>query len=174
MWWFIWPVSVSREAYIFLCSIAGGALIAFVYDIFRIKRKAVKTRNIVIQIEDVIFWAISTAIMLVMLYYGNDGEIRGYIFIGTITGVILYVSLLSKIIMRVSLTIINIAIRIFQIALAIASYPFRLLHKAVSIPMGFIINSFRKGLKTIGRAGKNKLSKSAVWRRMFRNIRKNI
>jgi len=65
-------------------------IIAFIYDAFRIKRRAVKTSALVTYIEDIIYWIIVSIIMFAVVYYSNEGEIRGYLFLGTILGAVLY------------------------------------------------------------------------------------
>lgn len=108
--------SVSSQAMIFLCTVAGGGAIALVYDLFRIMRKAVKTGTLVTYAQDLLFWLIVSIIMFLTIYYSNDGELRAYLFIGACIGVILYALLLSRIIMASSLFIIRIVF-----------YPFRLI-----------------------------------------------
>lgn len=168
------PISVSNQAYVFLCSVLGGILIAFVYDAFRIKRKVVKTGTVFIQLEDFAYWLIVAIIMFGIVYYSNEGEIRGYIFLGTILGVVLYILLLSRIIMGTALFLLRLIYKILKTVWMIVSYPIKLLIRIIAIPARFIAKMAGKGLKSIRRAGRNRLSRVAIWRRVFRNIRKKI
>jgi len=45
-------VSVSNQAYVFLNCVLGGMIVAFVYDIFRVRRKAIKSSNLIVYFED--------------------------------------------------------------------------------------------------------------------------
>jgi spore cortex biosynthesis protein YabQ len=164
------PVSVSNQAYIFLCSVLGGMLIAFLYDVFRIKRKAVKTSSFIVYIEDLIYWIIVALVMFGVVYYSNQGEVRGYIFIGTAIGVILYLLLLSKLVMRASLFVLRIVFKVLRTVWLILTYPIRVVFKVLKIPGTLML----KGLKKVKRAGKSRLSGVRIWRRLFRNIRKKI
>ena len=59
-----------------------GVLISIIFDIFRIFRKLFKTSDIITNIEDIIFWIITSTIFLIAIFYFNNGEFRGFIFIG--------------------------------------------------------------------------------------------
>lgn len=167
-------VSVSSQAYAFLCSVAGGLAIALLYDIFRIKRKAVKTGNIIIYAEDILYWLLAAVVMFAVLYYSNEGELRSYLFIGTLLGVIFYALLLSKYVMKSSMFIINILRKIAKVAWYIVSYPFRLLFGFLAVPVRFSRRLAGKSLQGIRKAGRNRLAGVAIWRRAFKNIRKKI
>lgn len=108
--------SISSQAYVFLCTVISGALIAMFYDLFRIFRKAVRTSNFVTYAEDLLYWLIVTFIMLLTIYCSNDGELRAYLFIGAFIGVVLYALLLSRIVMASSLLIIRITTWPFKLA----------------------------------------------------------
>lgn len=168
------PISVSGQAQVFLYSVMGGILIAFIYDVFRIKRKAIKTSSIVIYLEDFIYWIIVAVVMFALVYYSNEGEIRGYIFIGTVLGVILYALMFSKIIMKSSLFIIGIICKVFKAVWMVITYPFRIIFKILGIPAGFFLKAFKKAFRGAKRIGRSNLSRVTVWKKMFRNIRKKI
>ena len=59
-------------------------LIAFIFDLFRIKRKAVETGNLLTYIEDLLYWIIAALVMFAVVYLANEGELRGYIFLGVV------------------------------------------------------------------------------------------
>jgi len=126
------PVSVSNQIYVFLCSVAGGMLIAFIFDLFRIKRRTIKTSNIVTYIEDFIFWIFAALVMLLLVYYSNEGEPRGFIFIGIFLGAILYMLSLSKIIMKSVLAIIKVVCNVFKFLFNVLVYPVRIAVKIAS------------------------------------------
>ncbi|HEX2946917.1 MAG TPA: spore cortex biosynthesis protein YabQ [Clostridia bacterium] len=169
---------VSRQAYVFLCTVAGGMAIALVYDIFRIIRKAVRTGSLLTYAEDIVYWVISAAIMLFTIYYSNEGEIRGFLFVGTIIGVVLYSSLFSKIVMESSLFIINMTIKIVKAVMFVILYPFRLVLKILAAPVRklavFIADSLRKAgySSTAGNGGKKRFRKIRLVRKFVRRVLK--
>lgn len=168
------PISVSTQAYVFLCSVIGGILIAFVYDLFRIKRKAMKTANLFVYLEDLLYWVVVAVIIFAVVYYSNEGEIRGYVFIGTVLGIILYALLLSKPIMGAALFILHILSVILKFLWKIFSFPFRVLFKLAAIPARSSTRFAGKAVVGVRRIAKNRLSKAALWTRVLRNIRKKI
>lgn len=168
------PISVSNQAYIFLCSVIGGMIIAFIYDAFRIKRKAVKTRNLMIHIEDFVYWMLVAVVMFTVVYYSNEGEIRGYIFIGTVIGVILYIMLLSKIITESSLFIIKVVSSILKFVWRVVTWPFMISYRILRVPVRFVLKISGKAARKVKGAGKVRLAKAAIWRKIFKNFRKKI
>jgi spore cortex biosynthesis protein YabQ len=157
-----------------LYSVIGGMAIAFVYDVFRIKRKTINTSTFIIYIEDFLYWIIVAIIMFLVVYFGNEGEIRGYIFIGAIIGAVLYILLFSRIIMKIFLTIINIIIIVLKTVWKVLSYPFKIIFKILGIPARFFLKQLRKLFRRTRRIGKNSVAKAALWKRIFRNTIKKI
>ena len=115
-----------NELYIFLLYILTGISIGILFDIFRILRKSFKTIDFITYIQDFLFWILSGIILLYSIFSFNNGELRGYIFIGVIIGVILYMLIFSKYFVKISVTIINI------------------LKKIIYTPTKFIINVAKK------------------------------
>lgn len=167
-------VSVSAQAFTFLCSVLGGVAIAVIYDIFRITRKAFKTGSVVTYIEDLVFWLLVAVVMFTMVYYSNEGELRGYLFLGTLLGVVFYALLLSKPVMDSSMFIINILRKIFKAVYFTVSYPFKLLFRLLAVPLRISRRLAGKSLQGIRKTGRNRLAGAAIWRRAFKNMRKKI
>ena len=165
---------VSNQAYIFLCSVIGGALIGFIYDVFRIKRKAIRTNSIALYIEDFIYWIIVSLVMFGMVYYSNDGEIRGFTFLGTAIGVVLYILLLSKYVIMVSLAAIRIVYRVLRVIWKVVAFPFKIVFRILRIPAGFLLNNMKRTCRKTRSIGRNQMSKAIIWGRIFKNIRKKI
>lgn len=168
------PTSISNQAHIFLWAVAGGMAIGFVYDLFRIKRKAVKTGALFTYLEDFLYWVIVALIMLSVVYLSNDGEIRGYIFLGTVIGVILYTLLLSRIVIKLSIGAIKLLWRVLSTIWKIVIYPIKIILKILAVPGRFLSKKARAAFRKVKRSGKLTLSKAAIWRRIFRNARKKI
>ena len=115
-----------NEIYIFLLFILTGMSIGILFDIFRILRKSFQTIDFITYIQDFLFWLLAGAILLYSIFSFNNGELRGYIFIGVILGIILYMLILSKYFVKISVAIINI------------------LKKIIYTPIKFIINFIKK------------------------------
>lgn len=107
------------QVYNFFIFIVLGMIIAFVFDVFRILRKAFKTNNIITYIEDILFWIISGFLIIVSIFTFNNGEIRFYLFIGILLGILIYILLLTKLINTVLLNLLKPIKKVIQIILSI-------------------------------------------------------
>lgn len=96
-----------NQLYTLLYFILTGAIIGILFDIFRILRKSFKTSDIITYIHDFLFWILTGAILLFSIFTFNNGELRGYIFIGIIFGIIIYLLLFSKYFIKILVSIIS-------------------------------------------------------------------
>lgn len=167
-------ISINNQVIVFLYSVLGGIVIAFTYDVFRIKRKKIKTRTYVTYIEDLVYWIIVAIIMFSSVYISNDGEIRGYIFLGTLIGLIFYILVLSKIVVTFIMALLQVLTKIFVTFWKIVTLPFHIIFKILRVPMGFLFGVTKKSFKKARRVSKVKLSILVVRRRIFKNSRKKI
>lgn len=147
-------IFIVNQVYIFFYAILGGAILALLYDVLRIKRRAIKTNVIIVNLEDIFYWIVAAMFLFMTVYKSNSGEMRGYIFLGNVIGVILYETLLSKIIINSSVMIINLIKRILLFIYKILSFPFKLIYKILKVPIHFILRCFFKLLKIFLNKGK--------------------
>lgn len=98
---------VTNQAYLFLIFSFTGIFIAILFDIFRIKRKVFKTSNFMTYIEDFTFWILTTTIILFVIWFFNNGEIRFFMLLGLLIGIIIYILLLSDIFTKFGYIILN-------------------------------------------------------------------
>ena len=114
------------QAYLFLVFSLTGVAIGILFDFFRILRRTIKTNNIITYIEDILFWILTGLLLLFNIWFFNNGEIRVYMFLGIILGVLIYMSTLSNILIKVFSKILQTII------------------KVLGIPFKTIISIFRK------------------------------
>lgn len=167
-------MSVGGQAYIFLWSIIGGMAISFLYDTFRIKRKVVNTNIKLIYVEDILYWVIAAFVLFLTVYYSNDGELRGFIFVAILIGVGIYALVFSKLVILCSLWVLKFIHKVLKTLWAIVSFPFRIIIKGLAVPTRFIMIITIKASKRSKTITKNRIAKSRIWVRMLRNIRKKI
>lgn len=110
---------IENQFFLFLIFIVNGILIGILFDFFRILRKSFKTNDFFTYLEDIIFWIITGIILLYSIFTFNNGEIRFFMFIGVLIGIILYILSISSFIIKINVTILtffkNIIIKIFNI-----------------------------------------------------------
>lgn len=116
----------QNQAYLFLVFSLTGVAIGVLFDFFRILRRTIKTSNIITYIEDVLFWILTGLLILYNIWYFNNGEIRIYMFLGIIMGVLIYMSTLSNILIKIFSKILQVII------------------KTIELPIKTIITVFRK------------------------------
>ena len=121
----------QNQAYLFLVFSLTGVIIGILFDFFRILRRIIKTSNFITYVEDILFWILTGFLILYSIWYFNNGEIRIYMFLGIILGVLIYM-----------LTLSSILIKIF-------SKLFRILINMLELPFKTIISVFRKLITAI-------------------------
>ena len=105
---------VTNQAYLFLIFIINGIIIGVLFDFFRILRKTIKTKDAITYIQDILFWILTGFIVLYSTFTFNSGEIRIFMFIAILIGVIFYMTLISSYVIKVNVTIINFIKNIIQ------------------------------------------------------------
>lgn len=168
------PETTGSQALIFAYSIAGGALAAFLYDLFRIKRRIIKTGMLATSIEDFVYWMLVSVIMLATVYYSNEGEIRGYIILGAALGAILYFIILSHMIINSSIFIANIVKQIFTYIYKVIFFPIKILIKAIKIPLNAIGSACSKTSSGIRRISRNRCARIKMGFKIFKNFTRKI
>ena len=98
---------INNQFYIFLIYIASGMIIGIFFDIFRVLRKSIKTSNLITYIEDTIFWIIVGFFLIWEIFTISYGELRSYIFIGLIIGLVIYMISVSKYFIKINVKIIT-------------------------------------------------------------------
>ena len=125
---------VKNQIGILFYALVAGIVVAFIYDLFRIKRKVVKSNVIIIALEDLIYWIIASIVLFLSIYASNDGELRGFAVIGFFSGALLYFLLLSRtvtfILIKILKAIKNALTKVFYIVL----YPFKTAIKSLTVP----------------------------------------
>lgn len=86
-----------NELYCFFIFIIVGVVISILFDFFRILRKSFKTPDIITYIEDIVFGVLAGIIIIFSIFKFNNGEIRSYLFIGILIGILIYLFTISKI-----------------------------------------------------------------------------
>lgn len=133
-----------------------GIIIGTLFDVFRIIRKSFKTSDIITYIEDALFWILAGCILLFTIFTFNNGEIRIYIFIGLIIGIILYLLTISKIFIKISTSILSFLKKVIYIPIYNA---FKFINKIIINPiyttLKNIIVKFTKKISKINKWTKN-------------------
>ena len=143
-------IFLNNQAYLFFIFVLNGFLIGLLFDVFRILRKTFKTKDFITYIHDILFWILSGILVLYSIFKFNNGELRGFIFLGIIFGAIIYLLVFSKLFITVNVFIINILKKAiyYSIILPIKTI-YKFLKKTILKPIKFIFINFRKMLSNL-------------------------
>lgn len=81
---------IRSQASLFLSSMYIGLLIMASYDILRLLRRIVRHSNIVVGVEDFLFWTVAGFVIFAMIYTENDGALRWFVVVGVYIGAVIY------------------------------------------------------------------------------------
>ena len=139
---------IINQSNLFLIFIINGIIIGLLFDFFRILRRSFKTSDIATYIQDILFWILTGFILLYSIFTFNNGQIRSFMFLAVIIGIIIYMLFASSYIIKLNVTIINFFKEIIKKILNIILIPFKfiyhLLRKIFFKPISFFIINIRK------------------------------
>ncbi len=99
-------LSIEIKEFFYFC--LAGIEISIIFDLFRAKRRAIKTSNILTCIEDIVYWIITGIILINTIARHSSGNIRGYMLVGVVIGVLFYFFLIGKYVLKILTKIFNI------------------------------------------------------------------
>jgi len=106
---------VVEQVYIFLCSVLVGSIMGVIFDFFRALRRKGNTRNLIVYIQDIVFWFIVAIIIITSSFILNNGDLRGYMLIGYIIGALLYMLIFSNFIKGIFILIFDFVENCFHL-----------------------------------------------------------
>lgn len=139
---------ITNQANLFLIFGINGIIIGLLFDFFRILRRSFKTKDFITYIQDILFWILTGFILLYSIFTFNNGEIRLFMFLGVVIGIIIYMLFISSYIIKINVAIIkfikNIIIKIFNIIIVPFKAIYNLVKKLFFRPISFFIINIRK------------------------------
>lgn len=97
-----------NQLYTLFVFILSGAVIGILFDLFRILRKSFKTPDIITYIEDILFWILTGLFLLYIIFKYSFGQLRIYMFVSLIIGIVIYFLTISKYFIKLNIKIIRI------------------------------------------------------------------
>ncbi|TCZ74328.1 spore cortex biosynthesis protein YabQ [Paenibacillus albiflavus] len=122
--------------------ICGGMAMGAIYDLFRLLYEQLKLPRWTIIPMDITYWIVATILIFQMLYSSNQGQLRMFVFVGMVAGVLLYYFVFGKIVTKIYLFIFKMVTETYRIILKIFDIflirPAIILYKVVIILFGFL------------------------------------
>ena len=134
-------ISIYSQLFNLLIFFLTGIVIGILFDVFRITRKSFKTPDFVTYIEDILFWILTGLILLFTIFKFNNGELRIYIFVGLILGMVIYLLTISKYFIKISVLILKFIKKITYVPI---QFIFRVVKRFIIRPISFIIKKMRE------------------------------
>ena len=106
--------NLSQEQ-VFICFFILGIIIGLIFDFFKALRKSFKTKYNITFLEDFIFIVISAVLIIFSIIKINGGNIRFFLFIGILLGVLIYSLTISNFYVIILNGIVRICKQIFKI-----------------------------------------------------------
>ncbi|MBR2289785.1 MAG: spore cortex biosynthesis protein YabQ [Clostridia bacterium] len=89
-------MSVSEQGRNFALFFMIGLFIGFIFDIFREFRKNFKMPNLLVDLQDILFLLVAGWIYFRSVLIFNSGELRFYIVLSSLIGIVIYALTLSE------------------------------------------------------------------------------
>lgn len=145
---------INQEIRMFLESAFYGMILGLSYDMLRILRRIIKHKNIIVYIEDYLFWTVWGVMFFALIFNYNDGNIRAYVFAAILAGVVLYIKGISPFLVKYVTLILG---NIFTLVL---KKPIKAVKMFVSKLIGRLMKNIKKGInKTNGITHRKKSKK---------------
>lgn len=88
--------SVRDQLSTLIHMIAGGLVTGLLFDLYRLVRGVIRPHRFITDLGDLLFWAVATVVMFIILVNDNWGQVRVYVFLGWSIGLLFYRAVLSS------------------------------------------------------------------------------
>jgi len=141
--------SISSQVVVFFWCIFGGIIIGLLFDVFRLSRRIIPTSDVLTYIEDIVFWLLVGAVVLATIFQCNQGQLRGFVFLGMFLGAIFYFMLFSNLVMR----FISLLFAFFKkIIISVVNFlrkPIKIFIKIIEVPTKWFLELVKKNYRKI-------------------------
>lgn len=156
-------VNIAAQTLLFCKSIALGACLMLLYDVFRILRLAVRTPPAVVLVQDLIYFTVCAVASFLFLVSANYGEVRVFALLGEAIGALLCFLSVSQVLMACSRAIIGLIEKLIRLIWIIFLRPVYLLIRWISR----LIVKIADGLGLIAKKSLHKANYSLKRRRIM-------
>jgi len=94
-------ISSTHQVYVFGLCVLSGMLCGVFFDLQRFLRRVHFAGGVRTTLEDILFATVCIGVILGVGFYFNNGEMRYYQVMGSISGALLYAALFSRLIMKI-------------------------------------------------------------------------
>ncbi|UMZ75281.1 spore cortex biosynthesis protein YabQ [Natranaerofaba carboxydovora] len=106
-----------EQLFTFSVSIVYGIFVGVIFDFYRTLRGKKKINRILSDVLDLLIWLVITVIFIFVLLSSNWGEVRAYVFMGLVMGVLIYYSFFSSFITEGYRNLFSLIKKLFNLIL---------------------------------------------------------
>lgn len=103
----MWEISNALQLISFFRAIGLGVILCLLYDVFRVIRTVYNNSDLMIFIEDIIYFVIISPVVFLFLLATTNGEIRIYILVAVLIGFTVSRFTVSMLFFRVNVLILK-------------------------------------------------------------------
>lgn len=107
-------MTISQETIVFLTFVIIGMFFSIIFDVFRAIRKVKKLKSRTIYVQDIVYFLIIGGILLAVIINYMNTELRVYLILAIVLGVIIYISTIGNIIMNIIIKFIKLSGKITE------------------------------------------------------------
>ncbi len=159
----MYSVPHSQQLNIFLCSLGVGFLLGIVYDVLRGIRLSFSESKFLIVIFDLLYFLILSFITFIFILALNKGEVRMYIILGEIIGLLFYYFSFGIAAVKATDKIIACLKKIYSVVFKAVSFPFRFVKRVFMVILGKIKENLAKTRKKNEKIKKKHLQKLRIY-----------
>lgn len=135
-------MTLGMQFWTMFMMMCGGIIMGAIYDFFRLLHEQLKLPRWTIIPLDIIYWIVATILIFQLLYNSNQGQLRMFVYVGMVVGVLLYYFLFSKTTTQVLLFIFKMIKEIYRVIVRIIHIlivkPAIILYKAFLLILRFL------------------------------------
>lgn len=120
---------INSETIDFLQFIGIGVILAVVFDIFRSYRIYKKVNRKKALFQDILYFIIAWIIIIFALLNLLDGDIRLYLFVGLLIGVVIYFSTFSNLFLKLNIKLFKFIAKLFEYICLPIKFNYQVLQK---------------------------------------------
>ncbi len=159
----MYSVPHSEQLSIFLSSLGVGFILGVIYDILRGIRLSVSKSKVLVVVFDLIYFLLLAFVTFIFILAANKGEIRFYIIMGEIIGLVFYYVSFGIAAIKITDKIIGLLRRFYSFSFRVLSAPFRLMKRLFLNLKEKIKEKFRKTSKNSEKIRKKHLPKLRLY-----------
>lgn len=143
----MWEIDISLQVLSFIRSVALGMIYCLLYDILRAFRKVVSYSDMVVSLQDFLYFLIITPVTFLFLLSVTNGEVRFYVFCGIALGFFGCRFTVSRIFVYLLKHIISFADKLFKAFFGALKSVFLKVYRFIELFFKKAEKTLKKGLK---------------------------